>query len=568
MSESPVRILLVDDEYDEYVLMGQLLTAIGHTRYELTWCRNMEHALEAIQSELHDVILLDYQRNLSDSQNLLNKAVSLGCTTPIIVMTDEMDRNLDKEAIKSGASDYLIKGQIDSQVLERALRYAIDRKEAEQKLARLAHYDALSNVPNRILFRDRLQRAIERARRGHQNVALLFLDLDGFKQVNDTFGHDAGDELIKTIASRLTACVRKSDSVARIGGDEFTLILEEIDGTADIVNVAKKVIDIVSRPVPVGGQQIFVGCSIGIAAYPEGGEDVDTLLKHADMAMYQAKSLRGSTYRFYTEKMNVEAMNQMYLEADLRRGLRRNEFELYYQPRVDLENGKVVGMEGLIRWNHPVRGVISPAEFIPLAEEVGLIVPIGYWVIHQACEDIKRMDAIGLEPLHVAVNLSFKQFQDEKFVGTIMNIINHSEIDGGRLEFELTETAIMSNFDETERCMRELTKLGITFSLDDFGTGFSSFAHIQKLPISALKVDRSFVKNVIDIEDDAIIVKAMVNLAHSLQLKVVAEGAETREQVNFLRRNGCDQVQGFYFSAPIPFQEFCKLIEKDLSLAV
>jgi diguanylate cyclase (GGDEF)-like protein len=295
MPDSPVRILLVDDEYDEYVLMGQLLTAIAHTRYELTWCRDMEHALEAIQSELHDVILLDYQSNLAESQNLLTKAVSLGCTTPIIVMTDEMDRNLDKDAIKSGASDYLVKGQIDSQVLERALRYAIDRKEAEQKLARLAHYDALSNVPNRILFRDRLQRAIERARRGHQNVALLFLDLDGFKQVNDTFGHDAGDELIKTVASRLTACVRKSDSVARIGGDEFTLILEEIEGTADIVNVAKKVIDIVSRPVAIGGQQIFVGCSIGIAAYPEGGEDVDTLLKHADMAMYQAKSLRGST---------------------------------------------------------------------------------------------------------------------------------------------------------------------------------------------------------------------------------------------------------------------------------
>jgi EAL domain-containing protein (putative c-di-GMP-specific phosphodiesterase class I) len=248
--------------------------------------------------------------------------------------------------------------------------------------------------------------------------------------------------------------------------------------------------------------------------------------------------------------------------------LRRNEFELYYQPRVDLNTGKVVGMEGLIRWNHPVRGIISPAEFIPLAEEVGLIVPIGYWVIHQACEDVKRMDALGLEPLHVAVNLSFKQFQDEKFVGTITNIINHSEIDGGRLEFELTETAIMSNFDETERCMRELTKLGITFSLDDFGTGFSSFAHIQKLPISALKVDRSFVKNVIDIEDDAIIVKAMINLAHSLQLAVVAEGAETRDQVNFLRRNDCDQVQGFYFAAPIPFQEFCKLIEKDFSLAV
>jgi len=568
MADTAVRILLIDDEYDEYVLMGQLLTAIGHTRYELTWCRQVDHALEAIQSELHDVILLDYQDKLGESQGLLTKAVNQGCQTPIIVMTDEMDRNLDKEAIKSGASDYLIKGHIDSQILERSLRYAMDRKESEQKLAKLAHYDALTNVPNRILFRDRLQRAIERARRGHQNVALLFLDLDGFKQVNDTFGHDAGDVLIRTVADRLTACVRKSDSVARIGGDEFTLILEDTETTADIVNVAKKVIDIVSRPVAISGQQIFVGCSIGIAAYPEGGEDVDALLKHADMAMYQAKSLRGSTYRFYTEKMNVEAMNQMYLEADLRRGLRRNEFELYYQPRVDLATGKIVGMEGLIRWNHPVRGIIAPAEFIPLAEEVGLIVPMGYWVVHQACEDIKRMAAMGLEPLQVAVNLSFKQFQDEKFVDTITNILHSSQIDSSRLEFELTETAIMSNLEETDRCMRELTGLGVTFSLDDFGTGYSSFAHLQRLPISTLKVDRSFVQNVTEEEGDATIVKAMINLAHSLQLEVIAEGAETREQVAFLRQNGADQVQGFYFSAPIPFSEFCQLLEQEISLAL
>jgi len=565
--DKPVRVLLIDEDQEEYVLIGQLLSAIGGRSYELTWCRQPEHALEAILSDLHDVVLLDFQKNRQGSQAILTKAVQQGTNRPIIVMTEELDRNVDRDAIRSGASDYLLKGKVDSHLLERAIRYAVDRKAAELKLARLAHYDPLTNVPNRILFRDRLQRAVERAKRGQQTVALFFVDLDGFKQINDSCGHDAGDELIRTVADRLNSCMRKSDSVARIGGDEFTVILEDVDATADIVNVARKVIDVVSRPVTISGQQLFVGCSIGIAVYPEAGQDVDSLLKHADMAMYQAKSLRGSAYRFYTEKMNVEAMNQMYLEADLRRGLRRNEFELYYQPRIALETGKVAGLEALLRWNHPVRGIISPNDFIPLAEEVGLIVPLGYWIIHQACQDIRTMDMLGMDPLHVAVNLSFKQFLDVKFVQTVSNIIESAAIDPRRLEFELTETAIMSNFEDTQRCMQRICELGPTFSLDDFGTGFSSFAHIQRLPIGALKIDRSFVKNAVYMQDDATIVKAMISLAHNLGLRVIAEGAETREQVAFLHENDCDQVQGYYFSLPIKFQEACSFARQKISLA-
>ncbi len=561
-----IRVLLIDQDPAEYALIGQLLSAVGPNAYELTWCRQSGHALEAIAADLHDVVLLDYQGDRVKGQSLLAKAMQQNCTRPIIVMTDEMDRNVDREAIRSGASDYLLKGRIDSLVLERAIRYAIDRKGAELKLARLAHYDPLTNVPNRILFRDRLQRAVERARRGNQAVALFFMDLDGFKQVNDTLGHEAGDELIRCVAERLSACMRKSDSVARIGGDEFTVILEDIETTADIVNVARKAIDVVSRPVTVGGQQITVGCSIGIAVYPEGGQDVDTLLKHADMAMYQAKGLRGSAYRFYTEKLNVEAMNQMYLEADLRRGLRRGEFELYYQPRVSLDDARVAGVEALLRWNHPVRGLVMPADFISLAEEVGLIVPLGYWVIHQACEDMRAMDARGMEPIHVAVNLSFRQFLDVKFVETVGNIIDSAAIDPHRLEFELTETAIMSHFEETERSMQIIREMGPTFSLDDFGTGYSSFAHIQRLPIGALKIDRSFVQNVTSMQDDATIVKAMISLAHNLGLAVIAEGAETAEQVEFLRDHACDQVQGYFYSKPVKLTELMEFARRDLSL--
>ena len=291
--EKPVRVLLIDRDRGEYTLIGQLLSSLGHDAYELTWCWQTEHAIEAIFSDLHDVVLLDYQSDPAAGQAILAKAVQMNCPVPIIVMTAEMDRNIDREAIRSGASDYLLKGRIDSQVLERTLRYAMERKIAEAKLARLAHYDPLTNVPNRILFRDRLSRVLERARRGQQTVALFFIDLDGFKQVNDTLGHEAGDELIRTVAERLSHCMRRSDSVARIGGDEFTVILEDVDTTSDIVNVARKAIDVISRPVMLGGQQVFVGASIGIAVFPEAGEDVDSLLKHADMAMYQAKGLRG-----------------------------------------------------------------------------------------------------------------------------------------------------------------------------------------------------------------------------------------------------------------------------------
>lgn len=564
--DSTIRVLLIDRSEREYRSIGALLGAVSHRDFVLTWCREPNLAQDAIASGLHDVVLLDFEGDRAGSAEILAKAVRQGCAQPIIVLTAELDEDVDRIAIRSGAADYLPKRQCDAWRLERSIRYAIERKAGELKLARLAHYDPLTNVPNRILFRDRLQRAVERARRGHQTVALFFIDLDRFKHVNDTLGHEAGDELIRVVASRLSSCMRKSDSVARIGGDEFTIILEDVDTTADIVHVARKVIETVSRPVEIAGQQLLVGCSIGIAVYPEGGQDVETLLKHADMAMYQAKALHGSAYRFYTEKMNVEAMNQMYLEADLRRGLRRGEFELFYQPRIALGNNRIAGVEALLRWHHPVKGLVSPAEFIPLAEEMGLIVPLGYWAIHQACDDLLAMDADGMPPIHVAVNLSFKQFSDPKFVQTVTNIIERAGVDARRLEFELTETTIMSNFEETQRSMQAICALGPTFSLDDFGTGFSSFAHIQRLPIDALKIDKSFVQSVHTRADDATIVRAIVSLAHNLGLKVIAEGAETREQVSFLRDCHCDQVQGYYFSLPVQLSELLRYATREISL--
>jgi predicted signal transduction protein with EAL and GGDEF domain len=368
------------------------------------------------------------------------------------------------------------------------------------------------------------------------------------------------------MAERILSCLGPGDSAARIGGDEFAILLDHTEAGIDTSMLAQQLADTVGQPFALAGHQVTVGCSIGVAVYPAAGREIDGLLKAADLARQKAKAVRGCTYRFYNEKMNADASAQLYREADLRRGLRRNEFRLYYQPRVSLQSGRIVGVEGLIRWQHPVRGLVSPSEFIPLAEDSGLIVPLGYWIVHQACADIRRMEELGLPPVDVALNLSFKQFHDSKFAETVTHIISESGVDPKRLEFELTETTIMTNGDETDQCMRALNAIGSSFSLDDFGTGYSSFVHIHRLPIDALKVDRSFVHQVTHNADAATIVTAIINLAHSLNMTVVAEGAESEAQMRFLQERRCDQVQGFYFSPPVPFEALCDLIRSDTRL--
>ncbi|MBR9805501.1 diguanylate cyclase response regulator, partial [bacterium] len=303
-----IRILLVNEDADQYMMMANLLKEIRNVQYEMTWCARYDHALEAMIASIHDVVLLDYHDNHGACAELLKSAINQGCAAPIICVTEAMDRELDQEAVKAGAADYLVKEQITKDTLERSIRYAIDRTQREKALARLAHYDPLTGVPNRLLFRDRLERALQRAERAEYPFALLYIDLDGFKKINDSFGHDAGDLLVKGVAERLSTCIRRTDSVARIGGDEFTVLLEKVSSINDIVSIAKKINDIVTEPFDIEGHQVRVGSSIGIAVYPEAGKDADTLLKHADMAMYEAKALRGSTYRFFTEKMNIEAV--------------------------------------------------------------------------------------------------------------------------------------------------------------------------------------------------------------------------------------------------------------------
>ena len=568
MQESMARILLLGSNLAEYRRFEAMLSSIQQSSFQLLWCEQLENGKAEIVSGNYDAVLLDCQHQPDTALLLLQETLEQGCLLPIIALTAEVDNTASQQALQYGAADYLSLDNLDDYVFQRCIGYAIDKSQVEKKINQLNLYDPLTGIPNRLLFRQTMERAIELAKTQQISLALLLINLDGFKKVNESYGSEAGDRLVATMAQRLTRRVRKSDGIARVGGDEFTLVLEDCHGNDDVALVAKKVIDVLSAPFTVAGQGLIVSCSIGIAIYPEAGESVDDLLKRANMAMLEAKTQRGSQYNFYNEDTNADAMYRINLEADLRRALRNSEFEMHYQPRVAIGTGVTVGMEALLRWRHPTRGLVSPNEFIPVAEECGLIVPIGYWVIQQACEDMRFFDENGHDSLDIAINLSFKQLQDNMFVDTATRIIEQSGVDAHRLEFELTETAIMSNYQQTYEGMMALSKLGITFSLDDFGTGFSSFAHIQRLPISALKVDRSFVRNVVKNDDDGIIVKAMINLAHSLRLQVIAEGVETLEQVQFLWQNHCDQVQGFYFSPAVSATDFNLMIDQRATAAV
>ena len=562
MQKNTIRTLLINAHRDQYIEMARLLGDVTASDYEMTWCADYQYALEAMLAPIHDIILLDYEHAPDTCEELLRAASAHGCSTPIVCLTAKDNPELDQAAIRGGAADYLIKDQLDTVQIERTIRYAMDRKSAESELARLAHYDALTGIPNRLLFNDRLDRALQRADRGDSPFALLYVDLDGFKTVNDMHGHDVGDKLVQGIAERLSQCIRRTDSVARIGGDEFTVLLEKINSTNDTVMVAQKIIDVITEPFNIDGQQLRVGSSIGIAVYPEAGTDAKTLLKHADMAMYEAKAMQGSTYRFFTDQMNNEALDQGRLELELRAAINNDELAMYFQPRISLQTGKIIGAESLLRWHHPERGLLLPDEFIPPARQLGLLSPMGYWAMNRLCQDITAMDQLNLAPLRISFNVAHEQFIAPNFVTKIESILSANKVSGSRFEFELAETDVIESLAEIAADMQQLEQRGVRFSLDDFGTGFSSLPQLQRLPITTLKLDKSHVQKVVNNQDSASMVRAMIHLAHALTLKVVAEGVETERQKDFLKENNCDQMQGFIFSEPLSFDDFTKLLRQ------
>jgi diguanylate cyclase (GGDEF)-like protein len=454
----------------------------------------------------------------------------------------------------------------------------IERKRVEEQMIHMAFHDNLTDLPNRYLLKDRLNQALASARQHKRLMAVLFLDLDNFKRVNDTLGHSAGDQLLRKVAGLLTKLFRKSDTIARpsidelettvsrLGGDEFTILITEFRDIQDTSKIAKRIIDLFQDPFIIGHQEVFITTSIGISLYPNDGDDSDILLKNADTAMYHAKEKGRNQFQYYSESMNIAALERFNLERDLRKALERRELLLHYQPQIDMRSGIVVGAEALVRWMHPDRGLIAPMEFIPLAEEIGLIVPIGEWIMHSACKQIRVCQENGFPSMCVTVNISGIQLKQTNFIETVVKALNDNHLDPQYLELELTESILVESLEKAIRILNELKSLGVRISIDDFGTGYSSLNYLKRLPIDILKIDRSFVKDIFIDPGNEAIIKAIFTLARSLNLEVIAEGVETAQQLAYLHELGCDKMQGFLFSPPLPTDSLMKLLKEGKSL--
>jgi diguanylate cyclase (GGDEF)-like protein/PAS domain S-box-containing protein len=432
------------------------------------------------------------------------------------------------------------------------------RKNMEEKIKYHAYYDTLTGLPNRILFKDRLNQGLTYASRNSKKLAVLVLDLDRFKVINDTLGHSVGDQLLQEVSRRLTACSQIGDTVSRQGGDEFTIILPSIDYDDQVISYAEQVLEAFVKPFNLEGEEVFIKTSIGIALYPGDGENTEDLLKNADTAMYKAKEFGGNNYQFYTNGMENRTFESVKLENDLYRALENQEFSIYYQPQMNTESGKMFGVEALLRWNHPTRGIVSPAEFIPMAEETGLIVPIGEWVLRNACKQVKQWQEEGYGNLNLSVNLSVRQFEQRNLVSMVKQVLEETGLSPQLLELELTENLIVKNTEVTLKTMEQLKDLGINISIDDFGTGYSSLGYLKNFPIKTLKIDKSFIDDVMTDTNNAAITNTIITLGQNMNLNVIAEGVETAEQVEFLSAKGCQLVQGYFFSRPLKAEELVK----------
>jgi len=685
-------LLLVEDNPGDVRLLREMFSEQGLHNTELTHVERMSDAEHRLASGLFDIILLDL--GLPDEQGLgaVRRAHAAAPRTPLVVLTGMDDESLATEALQEGAQDYLIKGKLDARGLLRALRYAVERKNAEEALfvekeraqvtlncigdavictdisgnitflnlvaekmtgwswaeatgrpmaevfriqdatshdttpnpmeiavgqnrtvhlpsncilirrdgfefpiedsvapihnregqatgavivfrdvsaaramvvqmTHSAEHDFLTGLPNRMLFNDRLSQAITLAPRHNKKVGVLFLDLDGFKHINDSLGHPIGDKLLQSIAKCLVNCVRSSDTVSRQGGDEFVVLLSEMEQSEDAAISALRMLQAVAEPHSIDHHDLHVTTSIGVSVYPDDGKDAETLIKNADTAMYQAKENGRQSYQFFKPAMNVRAVERQSIEENLRRALERQEFLLHYQPKINLRTGEITGAEALIRWTHPTRGPVSPAQFIPIAEDCGLILPIGQWVLREACKQARAWVDAGLPLATMAVNISSMEFRDDGFLESVFTTLKETGLDPKSLELELTESVLMKRAESAASVLKTLRASGVQIAVDDFGTGYSSLSYLRKFPIDALKIDQSFVRQITTARDDTTIVTAVISMGRSLNLRVVAEGVETQEELEFLREHQCDEAQGYYFSRPVLPQHFAKLLK-------
>lgn len=558
-----IKVLLVEDNEDDTRLVKELLSHDCPGKFVIETVNRLQEAIEIIKQEEFDVVLTDLSLPDSDGMETISRIQESNSNLPIIVLSGQESESLAMKIVQSGAQDYLVKGQGDGYLISKALRYAIERKRIQEGLSYLAQYDSLTGLANRNLFRERLSRALIRVDRNKSLVALMFIDLDRFKNINDTLGHDAGDKLLIEVSRRLEKCTRDGDTVARLGGDEFTVILEDIKHVDDAAVIARKILVAMEPAIKLSGYEVFVTPSIGITIYPLDDTSVNNLLKNADTAMYRAKERGRNGFQFYTAGMNTRTIERLELEAGLRRALKNEEFVLYYQPKIAIDNRQIIGAEALIRWQYKKLGLIPPLKFIPIAEETGLIVPIGEWVIRTACKQVASWQEAGFTDLRMAVNISARQFTDSDIVKVVLDAVIQTNIEPQHLEVEITESMLMEDTSINISALKELKEHGIQISIDDFGTGYSSLSYLKRFHIDALKIDQSFVRDITTDSDDAAIASAVIALGQSLHLTVVAEGVETEEQLSFLKKQGCHEAQGYLFSKPVPAEDFAQLLQEE-----
>ncbi|MGH8691160.1 MAG: putative bifunctional diguanylate cyclase/phosphodiesterase [Burkholderiales bacterium] len=563
MNTSTHNVLLIEDNPGDARLIQEMIREDPDAPFKLHCADRLSRALEHLSNGETGLVLLDLSLPDSIGLDTFARVYAHSPTVPIIVLTGNDDQKTALSAVKGGAQDYLVKGRLDRELLLRAMHYSIERKRYQVQLEHQANYDALTGLPNRNLLHDRLRQAVY-AQRLPRAIAVVFMDLDHFKFVNDSLGHSTGDLLLKAMAERLRSVLREGDTVGRVGGDEFVLILNDQSNEEIIYRAMQRISSKVSELITIGGKELYVTCSAGISIYPQDGRDVETLLKNADAAMYRAKEGGRSNFQFYTSEMNERVNERLVLENALRRALERDELILHYQQKVNLKTGAIVGAEALVRWMHPEWGLVRPARFIPLAEETGLIVNIGEWVLREACRQTRAWIDGGLSPGGVSVNLSVRQFRQEGLVRSVDRILHETGLEPAQLEMELTESMVMQNVDTAIAILQGLKQLGVALSVDDFGTGYSSLSYLKDLPIDALKIDRSFVRDIGSgaEAEDGVLAQAIISLGHALHLKVIAEGVETDAQVRFLRRHGCDEVQGFFYGEAVPPDAHARLLEK------
>ncbi len=550
-----LNILVIDDDVEDRNATYFMLKEGLATQFEYTQATGIRDALKYVAEQSFDIILLDLVLPDSLGLDTLRQFRQASPSAAILIISGLEDEALAVQAVQIGAQDYLIKGQVNSQSLSRAIRYAIERHRVQEQITYQAHYDHLTGLANRGLFQERLQYALARCNRNDTAIAVLFLDLDRFKTINDTLGHEYGDAVLKTVASRLKKCIREVDTGVRMGGDEFAVLLDEVSSVENVGTIAQRLLNLIAEPMVVLEHELHITGSVGATIYPWDCAKAQDLLKHSDTAMYRAKAKGGNNFQFYTAGMQTSPLDNTTIDVELRRALVKGEFLLHYQPQMDLQTRQIIGMEALLRWQHPYQGMVGPMNFIPKAEETGMIVPIGEWVLQTASLQAKQWEKEGLLLAPISVNLSAQQVHQRSLPSSVENILRATQLDPQYLQVELTESFLIQETPATLATLRELKAMGVRIYIDDFGVGYASLRYLKSFPLDGLKLDRSLVHDLDTDVSNTAIVRAVIALASTLGLKVIAEGVETQSQADFLTEHGCDAIQGYWLTPPIPAHE-------------